>query len=467
MNGTDEPDRDGSARGAGGDDRRRSAVRSRAGHLLVTLIALVVYLPAAWWGVPYASAPNRTHAWGVDDETPLGTLSEVYSIVTPPGPNRNLGYPLMYAFTATSAMGPYLGVLRLTGRLETPVSQYPFGFDDPIAAVSTLGLIAHLVTVFFAVLIVIAAFDAGCVTFGRRGGFVMALAAMLAWPMVYYARTGNVDVPMLAFIALAFAAYVRCVMLGITMRRAIALGLAVGFALGTKEAALGAFLGMPFVLLPLRSVEMRGAGGLRSWKAWKPLVTALAVAFLALGAGSGFFVDPERYIAHLHFLTGRLESLSAGETEAVQTFAYTLAGNLDFMRAQIRDLATVLTWPGLIAAAAGLVLLIAKRTRVLLLVVPAATYIVWTFVTLRAAQLRYMLPGAFLLIVTEVALLHALWTSRSRVTRVAGVAAATLIPGILGLRTLDVTHAMLTDTRYAAARWIRDRVEVGDVIEYF
>ena len=440
--------------------------RIRRFTLAIAALALAVYLPGVWWGVPHATDSNRTHAWAVDDETPLGTLAEIYNIARPDRPG-NPGYPLMYAFMTTAASGPYLGALALTGGLTAPSSEYPFGLTDPVTSIAMLGLIAHIVTAFLAVLAVLAAWDAGRVALGTRAGVLSALLAMLAYPTVYYARTGNVDVPMLAFTAMAFAAFVRCVVLGTTVRRCIALGLAVGFALGTKEAALGAFIGMAAVLLLARRREMARESGLGSWTAWRPLVWGLVTAVIALGAGSGFFIAPSRYIAHLEFLTGRLESLSAGDTLAVPTFPYTLAGHMAFARQLGLDLARIMTWPGLVIAAAGTLFLLARKRRLALLILPAVTYILWMFLTLRAAQLRYMLPGAFLLVLAQAALIEAAWSARRRMLGVIASAAALVVVGLLALRATDLTWSMLTDTRYEAGRWIAQRAVPGDRIDYF
>lgn len=450
----------------GPDLNGTGSLHRRRGYVLVAALALAVYLPGAWWGVPHATASNRAHAWGVDDETPLGALAEMHNILEPKE-NQNLGYPLMYSFLTAAASAPYLGYLRLRGEFESSGATYPFGFSEPVGAIATLGLIAHLVTVLLATGLVVAAFDAGRTTLGPRGGFVFALCAMLAYPMAYYARTGNVDVPMLFFIAVAFAAFTRCVVLGMTVRRTIALGAAVGFALATKEASLGAFLGMPLVLLPLQARAQADIGGLRSWTAWKPLVLALGVSVLALGVGSGLFVDPDRYIAHLRFLTGRLDTLAAGATPVHEAFPYTIAGSIAFSRVLIEDLASVMTWPGLLLALAGAAIAGVRRDRRALLVVPALTYILWMFATLRVAQLRYMLPGAFLLAPFGAAVIVGLWSNRGLPARALAVLAGGLVLGMLCLRTVDLSYQMIADSRYAAAHWLAERTSPGDEIEYF
>jgi hypothetical protein len=428
----------------------------------VAVLAFVLLLPGVWWGLPHATAPERIRPWGVDDETPLGPLAEVHNIFEPKA-DRNLGYPLMYSFMAAAASAPWLGWWYITGEWRSPSPAYPYGFRDPAHALARLGLMAHLVTMLMSIATIVACYDIGRVARGPAAGWISAGIAALAFPMAYYARTGNVDATMIAFTALAFAAFARCVILGITRRRALGLGAAIGFALATKEAALGAFLPLPFALLLLRRKEI---GELRSWTAWSPLLAALLVAFLALGIGSGLFVDPGRYFAHLRFISGRLDTLAAGGTEVVPTFGYNAAGHIAYARALLTDLAVALTWPGLILACTGILACVIKRERLAWLAAPGVAYVLWIFLTLRAAQLRYMLPAASLLAPFVALAIHQAFATRRSLGRIA-TAAAALALGLLLLRSTDLTYQMVRDSRYAAARWLRDNTRPGDRIEHF
>ncbi|MDZ4674383.1 MAG: hypothetical protein SGI84_08010, partial [Gemmatimonadota bacterium] len=79
--------------------------------LLLVVLALVLYLPGAWWGAPIATGPERIHGWAVDDETPLGPLAQVNNILHPQEV-QNLGYPLLHSFLVVGAYAPYLGWMR-------------------------------------------------------------------------------------------------------------------------------------------------------------------------------------------------------------------------------------------------------------------------------------------------------------------------------------------------------------------
>lgn len=422
---------------------------------LVLVLAFLVYAPAFWWGAPHANREDAVDAWAVDDETPLGPLAEVHNILEPK-PDRNLGYPLFYSFVSAAAYAPYLAFQMLTGGLDAPTGEYPYGFRDPVKSLRTLSWIAHMVTVLMAAAMAGALFVAARARWDRATGFVAAALGGMAYPMLYYARTGNVDGPMLALTVMAVAAWVLCMVHGFTVRRAVWLGIFAGLALATKEAALGVFLVMPFALL----VAPREGGLLR------PALAGLGASLIALGAGSGFFVDPGRYIAHLQFLTGRLEVLSTGAA-IPDTFDRSLAGSLAMARGMFMRLADGLTWPGLILAGGGAAWLALRRARGGALVLPALSYALYMFAVLRSVQLRYLLPLAVLLAFAAAPLITAAWRNRRAAWALPVLVLAGATLAIQLARSADLTWAMLRDSRHEAARWLAPRLQPGDVVAYF
>jgi hypothetical protein len=434
--------------------------------LKVALVTFAVYAAGLGWGLPHATGPDRVDSWGVDDEAPLGPLAEIHNIIEPK-PNRNLGYPLLYSFVVAAAYSPYLVYLWATDGIQAPMPLFPFGLADPVSSLRTLALIAHVVTALMATAVVLGAFAAARVAWGLRAGVIAALFALTVPPMFYYARTGNVDVPMLCFIALAFAAFAHIVVLGHTVRRGVLLGVFVGLALATKEAALGAFLAMPLVVLGVYR-KQHPELTIGQWRFWKPHVLALGAAVLALGAGSGLFVEPGRYIAHLHYLTSRVTMMAeANVTAPVQTFPFTLAGHAEYGWATIAGLASILTVGGVALALAGVVVSVLRRERAALLILPVLTYLAYIFITLRVAQFRYLLPAAFLMAGFSARGTLAAWQARPAVVRVAGLSVAALVLIVQSLRGVDLTYQMINDSRFAAGRWLEQHARSGDRIEYF
>lgn len=436
--------------------------RIRASLGLVAL-ALLLYLPGFWWGAPHATAPDRKQSWGVDDETPLGPLAELHNIIVPK-PDRSLGYPLMHSFLVSAAYAPYLGIEWLTGGLTGVSETYPFGLTDPVRALKTLTYIAHLISVLLAVGVVLVTFDIGATLWGARTASLAALFTLVSFPMFYYSRTGNVDVPVLFFTALALAAFARGLVGGLTANRAAWLGVFAGFAIGTKESALAPLLAIPLVLLPIHARGLRSRS-LSSLMA-APVAGLLAGA-LAFGMSSGLFVDPARYLAHLAFMRERLGALTSGDIPYVTVAPFTWEGHLQLVAMILRRLVDAMTLPGLLLAFLGVLLTLRREPLTAtpaLSVVTSMAALGWSA---RTVQLRYVIPIAFVLGLFAARAVVWVWAGRSPALK---AVVSALVVGALGLnllRGLDLTYLMINDSRYAAGAWFASQAREGDAVEFF
>jgi len=434
----------------------------------LAIAAFLLYVPAVGWGRPQATDAESARAWGVDDETPLGPLAQVHNMIEPKA-FQNLGYPLMHSLLIVGAYAPYLGVLWARGGFANPRADYPYGFRYPAATLRRLKVIASLVSVVLAVGIVVATWYGTKALVDSITALVAAGLTTVSFPMFYYSRTGNVDVPMMFFVAVALAAFARCLSErdGFTVRRALALGIGVGAAVATKEPAAAAFLGVPVVLLA-RHWRVRGRGG--GWKTggfWRPPLVALASCVLMFGIGSGWFLDPPRFYAHLAFIGERVGSAATGSVEFVRTYPMTMAGHLALTGRLLGLLADAMTGPGVALALVGMVLAWRRRSPVGWMVVPAATYYAVLFLSARIGMLRYMMPVALPLTVLTAFALTRLAAAPVRVVRAGAVVLGAGMLAVGLLRGADLTWAMLHDSRYAAGEWLASTLRPGDRIEYF
>lgn len=440
----------------------RNAPRAQ---ILLGVLAFGLYLPGFWWGAPHATAADRVQAWGVDDGAPLAPLADVHNIIQPK-PDRNLGYPLMQSFMITAAYAPYLGWLRVTGQFTAPAPAYPFGLADPVSALRNLTLIAHFLSVLAGVGVVVAAYDTARVLWEPRTGAVAGLTALSLYPMFYYSRTSNPEAPLLFFSACALAAFARCLMLGITVRRLMWMGVFIGAALATKEPTLATFIALPFALLYLHYRRTRSTGE-RGWQFWKAPVAGLLAAFIVFGFGSGLFVDPKFYVAHVEFGRERVEILARAEIAHVKSYPRTLEGHVELLGVLGKYLADAMTWPGLALALIGVAWTLRRAPLTALLVLPAATYFLVLFWVARAGQLRYLIPVAFVLSLFAAYAATAAWQSRAVLLRAGGATLATLAISLGLFRGADLTHAMINDSRYAAADWLATAAPPGTPVDYF
>ncbi len=441
---------------------------SRIGRTRLTLLALALlaYTPGFWWGAPHASGPDRTNAWGVDDEPPLGPLAQADDILHPKAvQNPNLGYPMLHPFMVLGSFTPYMGYLFATGGLGHPTVAYPHGFLEPVAALRTLTLVAHFLSVLLGMGVVLGAFEIGRVQWDARSGIAAAIAVLLMYPMFYYARNSNVDVPVLFFTTGALWAFAVIVRHGLTMRRALTFGVAVGLAVATKEPSFASFVFAPVVMLLLPNPGEHRAP-VRSSAFWRLALAGAGASLLTYALASGLVIDHRRWIAHIEFIQSRLTDLEANGIAFVHTYPRTWAGNRDFVWRLTTLLANSLTWPGLVLAVASISVIVWRRQRDAILALSAIGYLAVLFFSARTAQLRYVMPAALVLAIYAGRGAVMAWEGRGA-WRVPVLAVAATSATILVFWALDLTAAMLQDSRYAAGRWIAATARPGDALEYF
>lgn len=436
-------------------------------RLLLVLLAFLAYAPGFWWGAPHATAADRTNAWGVDDEPPLGPLAQAHDILHPkPEQNPNLGYPMLHPFMVLGAFAPYMGYLFATGQVQSPSVAFPHGFADPAATLAMLTYIAHFLSVLLGVGVVLCAFEIGRTLWNERSGVAAAVAALLVYPMFYYARNSNVDVPVLFFTAAALWAFAVVIRHGLTMRRALAFGTCVGLAVATKEPSFASFVFAPFVMLALPNPGEHG----RPWRSpafWRVALAGAGAALLAYALASGLIIDHRRWIAHIEFIRSRLSDLEANGVAFVKYYPRTLEGHRDFAWRLASLLADALSWPGLVLAIGSTIAVAWRRQRDALLALSAVGYLAVLFVSARAAQLRYVMPAAFVLALYAGRGVVMAWERRGAPLRMPALALAATTAAVLVLWAVDLTHAMLRDSRYEAGRWIAATARPGDALEYF
>jgi hypothetical protein len=236
------------------------------------------YSLTAGWGLPAADHPDFTHGWATDSLLPLAPLAELNDLLF----GRKYAwplYPLFHHFVLAAFYAPYLGYEWLTGGLQAPAPVYPFGFADPVAGLQARERIGQAVAAVFGGVTVVATRHTARAFFGERAGWIAALAVGSALPVVYYARTGNVDGPMLTYVALGTWAFVRADrdarLHGAACRRARSVRRArrrdEGHGVGLLRAAAArdhrdgprAARGAPRAARPAALCRRRGRGGAR------------------------------------------------------------------------------------------------------------------------------------------------------------------------------------------------------------
>lgn len=427
--------------------------------VLLAVLALLVYLPGITWGIPHVTGSDRAHAWGNDDLVPLAPLAEMHNTFVVAKPDRNVAYPWFHYFLVAAAYGPYLVYLVVTGGLRHPDPQYPFGLADPVTALYHLSLIGRSVTLVLAVATVLGMYYTARYLWDRTAGVFAGLFTMLLFPMAYYARLGNPDVPSLGWTALGLAAFTLALRQGLTPARGVWFGVFTALALATK-LPIGSFLFLPLVLL-WRHLRDGRRHRFLGWQSVWAAPAATALVFLgAYVVASGIVVDPMRYVQHV----AKVRWVTTEATHVIRHPA-TLSGYLAHAGDLFGYLVDVMTWPGMVAAGVGLMLAARRDPASLSLGLSAAGFILM-LLPMRLARIHYLLPVALpLTAFAGYAFSRGLQVPRR--LRAITWAAAIIAAGYPLLHTVDLTHDMIRDSRYAAGAWFDRHSRPGDRLLHF
>ncbi len=249
---------------------------------------------------------------------------------------------------------------------------------------------------------------------GPAAGGVTAAIVSVCTVHVAYSRTAVTDVPLTLGVAMALALMVR--------GRLELAGIAVGLTTGFKYP--GVFLLVPLVV----------AG----WRRWSRLGSALALAVVAFLASSPFV------LVHRHQAWHEARHVQRLARDGWLGFEHDHAAPIAFVDRLWEGLG-----PVLIVCALGLIVALARRTRVdLILALFVLAYFV-DLLTLRAHFDRYVLP-----LVPPLAALAARFRPLAPVTLLLLV-----IPLTWSIR--DARELTRTDTRVIAHHWVERRIPPG------
>lgn len=385
------------------------------------------------WGLP------GSDSWAADSISPrscgLGAIVETYL------PGHFHTYPPLHMAVLTVLSAPWvvLGVLRAGTNIDALGAElikpfYMTGIElgaRTLAGAMALGTIwntSRLWTRFA----------------GKRAGSAAAIAVALNPTLVYYAHTGNLDVPYLFWTTLALVEMDR-VMCG-EPRETAALATATAAVLTKDQAAAALVLPLIWALIVVPRLLRRPAA------TWAPLGRAAGIASGAYALLSGALINPTGFRQRLAFLFGPATRLWVGYPPG-------LRGAIQLAVDSARATGHLTSWLIAVAAAGGLALALLRppagvsRARLLLPCWAAVSFAALFLLTARRSEDRFLLPES-LFLCPYCALTYDLAASGGSMgRRIAAVGAVVAcIPALFGVVSIDAT--LLADPRYSAERWL-------------
>lgn len=443
------------------------AETARCCMVAILLLSLCINVIGITWGLP-----NAEGAWAADALRPTAPLAVARHMFGGDRPNSGwfyFKYPLGHPLVLTAAEAPYLAWLRLTRQFQKPTNTYPYGFRHPERALLVLALVTRAVSAVMGVAFVALAYVISAALFGSLAGVLSAVLVSGCYPMVFYAHTSNVDVPLLCWIAVA----VTLAVLGASRDSkwtSTAVGVAMAMALLTKEQSLGVLAVIPLVWLWRR----HGERGLLRRDVLGHVLYAAAGFVLTTALVGDWWWNPLGYINRWRFLLGTLPAAVRDQYAPYQfqvqvPKSFSLASEAGRLLKVAAMTAHSVTIPVLLLCVAGVLVTVWRRPRqaAVLLLLLSGYYLL----SLRATallQVRYTMPFLYFLLLFGGAGAAALvqrvqaWGQRGLVA-----AAAVAIVALAVLPAFEIDRLLLRDPRYDAERWLREHAGAHARVETY
>ncbi len=396
------------------------------------------------WGLP------GSDSWAADSISPrscgLGAIVETY------WPRHFHHYPPLHMALLTLVSIPWIGLA---------VSQSGTGIDalgaELVKPLYMTGIEvgARLVAAAMAIAVVRSTMVLWERWAGRRAGIVAGAIVAMNAIFVFYAHTGNLDVPYLFWLALSFVELDRVACGEPRETQALLCGTA---AVLTKDQSFGALvLTFPIYLAVVPWLARRAPVARRG------LLRAVLISAGTYGVISGAFVNPLGF-------RDRIAHLFGPDSKPWAQYPGGLAGAVALTRDALKTTTDFTSWPIVVAAIAGVCVAVSRNsglTRVRLLMPLLATVSFFAFFSLpvRMNEHRYFLAESVFFPPYAALAFELAWVRWPRARRlVAGVACASVAPALLGVASMDAT--LLADSRYAAERFLA-RLPTGSFVEVF
>jgi 4-amino-4-deoxy-L-arabinose transferase-like glycosyltransferase len=306
---------------------------------------------------------------------------------------------------------------------------------------------------------------------GQRAGHAAGVFAAASPAWVYYAHTGNLEIPYLFCVTWALVELDRVMCDEARESQALALTTA---AVLTKDQAAAALIVPAALALAVVPWASRRKSPFR-----RRLVVSTIAAIAVYAVVSGAAVNPVGYRRRIAFLLGPASQSWAG-------YPWGLHGQLALGRDALLAVPHFTSWPIALAAAAGVLVVAtcwreARRSRALLPLAAAISFVCIFTLGARRTEDRFLLPLALLLVpYAAIAFERFVQIAGARArtclgtksvaptghgqTVVALAAAAALAPAVIGVASMDAT--LLADPRYEVERYLA-RLPAGTRVEVY
>jgi hypothetical protein len=384
------------------------------------------------WGLP------STSTWAVDSISPrscgLGAIVETY------WPGHFHTYPPLHTALLTILSLPWVALAAL----RVGVGRDDLGVEliKPLY-MTGIEVSARLVAAAMALAIVWNTIRWWTRIEGRAAGIGAGIVVATNSTLVYYAHTGNLEVPYLFWASWAMVEMDRVLCGEPRERGALLCSVAAVLSKDQAAAALLLPLAVALVVVPWAA---RGESPIR-----RRLVTAGLSGVALYAVVSGALVNPVGFRRRVAFLLGPASQTWAGYPRGVD-------GDLSLARDALRAIPHFTSLPIAVLAVVGVIVVIVTthgidRARALQPLLAAISFTLFFTLGARRSEDRFLLPQTIFVLPYAAAALTRAWQRLPRARVALGaLAVVCLVPALAGVASLDAT--LLVDSRYEAERFL-------------
>jgi 4-amino-4-deoxy-L-arabinose transferase-like glycosyltransferase len=414
-----------------GAARRAAAALRRPEGLVLAGFAAAIAVGSTW-------ALPGSDAWCADSISPrscgLFAIAETYL------PGHYHSYPPLQMAILTVVSLPWM--LLAAARVGLDVDALGRELIEPLY-MTGVEAGSRLVTAAMALAIVWNTMRLWTRLEGRRAGIAAGVVQATNAVLVYYAHTGNLEVPYLFWVTWGMVELDRVASGERRERQALLVATAAAL---TKQTAVAALL-LPYpVYLWLVPWAFERRPPHR-----REIAAGALLSIAAYAVVSGALVNPTGYRRHLAFTFGP-------GSQTWSTYPRGWGGALYLARAAFDSVPRFTSWPIALAAILGIALAITearglRRARLLLPLSTAVSFTLFLHLLARRTEERFLLPVAMTALPYAALAFDRAWSGwpRARPWIAAGAVAA-ILPAVLGVASMDAT--LLADPRYAAERFL-------------
>jgi len=389
--------------------------------------ALILLVTGIWWGWP-------GEGWAPDELTPA-VVRDAMDLNFAGGWHDK--YPPFHYVVLAATYVPFLVADRL-GLIAawTPEGQSVLMLVSRLLSVAmalgTLRLLTHL----------------GTRLFTSRVGVLSALCGVTFLPFVYYGKMANLDVPYVFWFLLSLVFWEDIRRTG-SLRAYVGFAASGAIAVATKDQAYGLYV-LPAVAILWSSVR-RGE--------WRNMALAIIVAALTFVLCFNLLFNASGFIAHMQVMTGPASS-------GYRMFPSTIFGVVQLLGV----IGSQLLFCVGIAGATAIVVALAewyrdRRRAQWWLLLPILSLVLTFILVVGYVYDRFLLPVLGVLSIVAATGLERMLESRGR-SRYAAMAGVALVV-VLVWRAASLDALLVTDSRYAVERWLRNHVGPADTVASF